>query len=571
MRRPMMALTVVGALGSFPWSARSQGVSENDRARDKVYFEQLREALRPHKASLPPELRRRLALAERWGTLSSPLHIPPAVDPLGDERARVAGIDSASPASTPLPPGRVNDPKRDLLYSNFTGITQNTSSTAWCAPNVVTVINNSEGRAAFYAQATSTFTDISYSYSANNGATFYYGGPFAPTGGPPFVYNPATVACTDQTHFFIAAEAFDGLRVFESTDGGKTFSAGVVAAPNPTGPFSIYGQPWIAADPSDPSGKTLYVAFTWTQFANPSCGPGVSLSPLVIKSKDGGTTWTAPTSLPAGAGCSPNDALNPTAAVGGDGHVYVAWWVSSGAATQQVGVATSVDGGSVFTASLTPAAPYVGDPAYTKYFIGSLDGMVLQAGVTFPGTRPQIAVDRSGRKGFNNTAYVVFEGPGTVTSTDAAAFFLGAGTYAYSDVFVIKSTDGGASFGPPLRVNQNVEPIKAPSPYAGRGSDQYMPGVGVDQTGAVGVCWYDRHNDPANFLIDRYCARSTNTGTTWVAVKKNLKSSPPLRLVLETYDAYNNVATDYRKTVPGFRSGYSDVSLGESDVLMTTF
>jgi hypothetical protein len=37
----------------------------------------------------------------------------------------------------------------------------------------------------------------------------------------------------------------------------------------------------------------------------------------------------------------------------------------------------------------------------------------------------------------------------------------------------------------------------------------------VDRSGAVGVCYYDRRQDPQNTFIDRYCSVSQNHGASW--------------------------------------------------------
>jgi hypothetical protein len=65
----------------------------------------------------------------------------------------------------------------------------------------------------------------------------------------------------------------------------------------------------------------------------------------------------------------------------------------------------------------------------------------------------------------------------------------------------------------PVRVNNNPEPVNGAPGLAGSSTDQYEPGLAVDQTtGKLGVCFYDRRRDPKNFRIDRECAKSANQG-----------------------------------------------------------
>src|SRR5262249_18427826 len=60
----------------------------------------------------------------------------------------------------------------------------------------------------------------------------------------------------------------------------------------------------------------------------------------------------------------------------------------------------------------------------------------------------------------------------------------------------------------PERVNRDPEGGSSPN------VDHFEPALAADSTGRIAVCFYDRRNDAANFLIDRYCASSTN-GKKW--------------------------------------------------------
>jgi hypothetical protein len=62
-----------------------------------------------------------------------------------------------------------------------------------------------------------------------------------------------------------------------------------------------------------------------------------------------------------------------------------------------------------------------------------------------------------------------------------------------ADVFFINSTDGGATWNPPLRIS------------SGWNNDQWMPVLAVKPDGTkLFLAWYDRRNDPDNSLIDVY-------------------------------------------------------------------
>lgn len=72
-----------------------------------------------------------------------------------------------------------------------------------------------------------------------------------------------------------------------------------------------------------------------------------------------------------------------------------------------------------------------------------------------------------------------------------------------SDVFLRRSTDGGATWGRLVRVNDTAE---------GDGSAQYLPRVDVAPGGRVDVLYLDRRQDPANVMTSAYLATSDDDG-----------------------------------------------------------
>ena len=111
---------------------------------------------------------------------------------------------------------------------------------------------------------------------------------------------------------------------------------------------------------------------------------------------------------------------------------------------------------------------------------------------------------------------------------------------------------------------------------SGLGTDQYSPGIAVDKTGKVGVCFYDRRLDPSNFLIDRECASSKNAGTSWSNKRLTKKSFPAVpgqdELLHPRYMGdYDGLASDFTKTNSGFVGAWGDNSLGNPDVKVDKF
>ncbi len=72
------------------------------------------------------------------------------------------------------------------------------------------------------------------------------------------------------------------------------------------------------------------------------------------------------------------------------------------------------------------------------------------------------------------------------------------------DIVLIRSTDGGQTWSPKVRVNHD-----------GAGHDQSMPNVAVDERGAVYVAWYDRRDAAYGDSVNAYAAVSRDGGVTF--------------------------------------------------------
>src|SRR5262249_27738704 len=116
-----------------------------------------------------------------------------------------------------------------------------------------------------------------------------------------------------------------------STDGGKTWSKAVDVSNTP----GASNECDIAADEK---GK-IYV--DWTDTSGDAKSPEV----MVASSADGGKTW----SKPVDASNTPGVSSDPAIAATGNGKVAVVWVdTSEGAASPDVFMATSKDGGKTF-------------------------------------------------------------------------------------------------------------------------------------------------------------------------------------------------------------------------------
>jgi hypothetical protein len=267
------------------------------------------------------------------------------------------------------------------------------------------------------------------------------------------------------TDYWAHGATRNGIFTRRSLDGGRTWEAAdvpVIAHPTEPGiPFE--DKPYVVADDSHSRfAGNLYVG--WTQFTLDSSVI------LFARSTDGGASWSAPNRISTHAGLPRDDNGNVegfTGAVGAHGTLYVAW-----ADGNTIAFTRSTDGGRTFA----PSHPIVHTaPPYFKV-----------ADVERANGFPQLGIDpRTGR---------LF-----VTWSDYRNGDI--------DVFSATSTDGGATWSPAARVND--DPVHD-------GADQFFQWLAVDPvSGAANVVFYDRRADPANRETRVALARSTDGGRTW--------------------------------------------------------
>jgi hypothetical protein len=178
--------------------------------------------------------------------------------------------------------------------------------------------------------------------------------------------------------------------------------------------------------------------------------------------------------------------------------------------------------------------------------------------------RPSLAIG----KGPKNTGalYVAWnDGDNSVGDSVSASGF-----YHFTDVLLTSSSDGGNNWSSPVRVNNNVE-NGTRVPF----TDQFHPAVASDRTGKIGVCFYDRRNDPLNFLIGRTCAVSIN-GNSWTNVPIDLKGGPSVvnqdpTGITDWLGDYETLATDGLNQSAGFIGGYTNTSVGYQNIRENAF
>ncbi len=463
---------------------------------------------------------------------------------------------SQSDVPTTLAPVAVSKPSTDFAFGPSWGFTQSETSTAWCGNNVVVGFNDSGSFfQSIFATGGANLSFNGFARSTNQGTTTYSDKGFLPsaTANPfNFLEGDPVLACTSASTFYYASlfltvnaanAQFSAISVSKSTNGGSSFGAPLIAAAKDANTHFL-DKDWMAVNPANPN----QIAVTYTDFdvSGSVCATSERTAIELVASTDGGVTWSAPQVLFQACFAAPffpsvqgsQVAFSPT------GAVNVAFELSSAATPTGLQIE--------FKRAPSLGAAFGGTVAVAN-LLGVGDGFSIQGGIRSFVDIQGMAVDRSGLS-TNGNIYIVFH-----DSTNFVKGFSGVG-YGYADAMIAKSTNNGTTWSVPVQVNTNVEPLPS-----GLGTDSYMPGVAVDNTsGEVGVCWYDRRNDPLNFKVDRFCGVSFDAGATFTNVRMTTASFMPIHgaddLVNPNYFGdYDTVASDSLKVTGGFIGAFQVV------------
>ena len=302
-----------------------------------------------------------------------------------------------------------------------------------------------------------------------------------------------------------AGPAFiDRIVVQKSTTGGSAWNDGVGIGLNLP---KQQDKEWIAADMTNsPYRHNLYMA--WTEFDSyGSADPNDSSRILFSRSTNGGASWSSPIKINELSGdCLDEDNTTEGAvpAVGPNGEVYLAWAGPAGIVLDR-----SFDGGVTFGSDLFVTA----QPGGWDFGVSGVyrsNGLPITAcDVSNSPYRGHVYVlwaDQ--RNGLNNT-----------------------------DVFLIKSTDGGDTWGSTVRVNTDNS-----------NRDQFFPWMTIDPvTGYLYVVFYDRRNTTGT-ATEVWLAKSTDGGSTFSNFKISASTFTPNQQVF--FGDYNGIAAMNGKVYP---------------------
>jgi hypothetical protein len=209
-----------------------------------------------------------------------------------------------------------------------------------------------------------------------------------------------------------------------------------------------------------------------------------------IAYSDDGTTWT--THAFSGTGIS----VGADVKIGADGTVYAVWnrvYNSNNLGQAQADdtyFSKSTDGGTtwtapvkIFTHTLASFQTYYTVPAQDERGVNSF---------------PSLDIDRNPSSPFFNRLYIAY-----AETTGSCCPLI---SYGYIDVYERWSSDGGTTWSPRVKVNDDAS-----------GVPHFFPWLGVDQSdGTVNLAWYDTRNDAVDQERTQiYYARSVNGGTSF--------------------------------------------------------
>jgi hypothetical protein len=199
---------------------------------------------------------------------------------------------------------------------------------------------------------------------------------------------------------------------------------------------------------------------------------GTNTAKVVLsKSTDGDQSWSTPATIAGPSGGL--SFINTPVVVDNSGVVHISW--TDGSTNKNYYVRSTDQGSSFSTPVVVAPVSEVPNPLpHGDFRTGS--GVVLAVDTTPANT--------------SGSLYIAWE---DYASGD-------------SDILLVASHDGGASWSDPVRVNNDT---------VGNGADQFFPAIAVSAEGWIHVGFYDRRSDPNDTLMEYWWAISFDGGGTF--------------------------------------------------------
>jgi hypothetical protein len=337
---------------------------------------------------------------------------------------------------------------------------------------------------------------------------------------PPFGSNsgdPASAIGTNGYFYEGYITSAGGMGVATSTNSGANWTASV--ASSLTGDDKNHLM--VDKKVGSPYENRLYNV--WTDF---NTGTANENDAVFKYSTNYGATWGPLTNL-SGSLNAGSHSQGVNVQTGPNGEVYVTFAIYDGwpSGEDAIGFSKSTDGGVTFTNSRIYGALTPSDN-----FNFGIRGYLKPTSIRVA-SFPSMSVDRSG--GANNgTIYIVWP---QINVAPAGSD---------PDVVLIKSTNGGATWSSPVRVND--DPLN-------NGKEQYYPWCAVDQnTGRLNIVYYDNRNTNSD-STGVFLGTSIDGGVTFENFEisdANFKPKPINGLAGGYQGDYIGIAAAGNKTYP---------------------
>lgn len=371
---------------------------------------------------------------------------------------------------------------------------QNVLISNYYAPHEVSIMINPKNTNQVVAGAniyyfTSSDTSLSGYYYSTNGGMNWSGGSLLsnlamPSGDPVIIVDTSGYFYYIQNSNWRHTPPFDRHLVMKSTNGGMNWPTGSTYGKNG---IKLQDKPWGCVDWSN----SIYrnnIYSCWTEFSE-YFTPTMNDSSIILftKSTDGGMNWSTPLRISKRKGDgrdSSNTLEGAVPCTGPNGEIYVSW-----------------------------AGPVVYNSTYAIFFNKSTDG-----GNNWLDSE-RVAAFQPGGWGFNVSGLLRCNGFPVTCCDISNGPFRGNIYINFSDqrngitdtdIWFVKSTNGGATWSNAKRVNNDAP-----------GKHQFFNWMCVDQvTGYIYVVFYDQRGLSA-LQTNVYLARSTDGGETFQNVKIN--------------------------------------------------
>jgi len=312
-------------------------------------------------------------------------------------------------------------------------------------------------------------TNLRYVYSTTDGGLTWAENNIASTLGE---RGDPVLVSDSLGNFYYVHIGLNGLICQAATGATGSWSTGSMIVPNGN---KFQDKPWSSVDPRN---NIIYT--TWTQYDATTAVtlPTDCTNVFLSRSADKGVTWSAPKKMNKAAGdCMYKDVIDPTPCLGQNGELYVAWEDSTGI---------------LFNKSLDTGNTWMSSPA----FVSTIPGAVYYKVPGIPSGRirpdPVTACDLS-HSPYRGNVYIVWSDQRNGVNN--------------TDVFLVKSADGGQTWSSPTKVNDDVT-----------NTHQFFGTLTIDQSnGNLYVLFYDRRNftDTLEVSTEVYMAESKDGGATF--------------------------------------------------------